>query len=586
MTVSDRKTLKNRSTCICIAVLIMVVATGTVMLGIHFTVKEIDDIVTPKNVLLIVVDDLRPTLRCYGDKVAITPNIDKLSQLSIKFNKAYVQQALCAPSRNSFLISRRPDTIHLYDTHNYWRKTVGNFTTLPQHFKERGFFTVSLGKIFHPGTSSGDTDDFPYSWSKKPYHPSTLEYEKDKVCEKNGEKYENLYCPVNVNDQPGKTLPDLQTIDQARAFLENYPEEIDETSKPFFLAVGLHKPHIPFRIPEQYITLYPHVDLAPNRQKPKEMPDVAWNPWMDIRSRHDVQELNVSFPYGPIPDSYQEYIKKGYYAAVSYIDDLIGKLLFTLEEKHFIKNTLIILVGDHGWSLGEHQEWAKYSNFEDVVNVPLMIYIPNLVKTKGKIFKYESVTNLIEKRKHENETVSNELYLPFLQSDELVELVDLFPTISDLMQLDVPPICPKNSKSVQFCSEGISLKPLIKHLIDRQKYTSIKDFVWKKAAFSQYPRPSLTPQENSDQPDLNDINIMGYSMKTKNYRYTEWIEFSPKTFLGNWSNIYAKELYIHSSDPKENKNEANNPKYKDIIKQLSEQLKKGWRFSLPPQYMT
>ncbi|XP_023235188.1 iduronate 2-sulfatase-like isoform X2 [Centruroides sculpturatus] len=477
--------------------------------------------------------------------------------------------------RNSFLIGRRPDTIHLYDTHDYWRKTVGDFITLPQYFKNQGFHTVSMGKVFHPGRSSGGTDDYPYSWSDKPYHPSTLAYRKD--CYTSTEKFNNLYCPVNVKEQPEGTLPDLQIINQAQKFIENYSKEKSENYKPFFLAVGLHKPHIPFKFPKEYANLYPHIDLAPNRQIPKGMPDVAWNPWMDIRSRQDVEKLNISFPYGPIPDDFQEFIKKGYYASISYMDDLIGKLLSTLEENNFAENTMIMFVGDHGWSLGEHQEWAKYSNFENALRVPLLIYIPKVLETNGRIFEYIPLQDYIEGRKLKNETHLEKS----MESDELVELVDILPTVCDIMELETPRICPQNSTSVKFCTEGISLKPLIENIIDQQKYINVKTISWKTAAFSQYPRPSQHPQKDSDQPDLNDIKVMGYTIKTKEYRYTEWIKFSPQTFSQDWSVVYAKELYNHTADPQENNNEANNPNYENIMKKLSEQLRNGWNSSLP-----
>ncbi|CAC5423258.1 IDS [Mytilus coruscus] len=133
------------------------------------------------NVLLIVADDLRPSLGCYGYEPLITPNIDLLASQSVVFNRTYAQQAICGPSRASFLTSRRPNTTHVYDQHTYWRKRGGNFTTLPQHFKNNGYVTFSVGKIFHPGAASGKTDDYPYSWSFPPYHPSTQQYKMAKA---------------------------------------------------------------------------------------------------------------------------------------------------------------------------------------------------------------------------------------------------------------------------------------------------------------------------------------------------------------------------------------------------------------------
>lgn len=162
-----------------------------------------------------------------------------------------LQQALCAPSRNSFLTGRRPDTIRLYDFYSYWRDTVGNITTLPQFFKERGYDAYSVGKVFHPGQSSNFTDDYPYSWSHYPYHPPTDRYKDAAVCkDKITNTYKkNLICPVAVAKQPGKTLPDIQSLKYAVSIIKNKRT----SKKPFFVAVGFHKPHIPLKFPKQYL---------------------------------------------------------------------------------------------------------------------------------------------------------------------------------------------------------------------------------------------------------------------------------------------------------------------------------------------
>ncbi|TKC36841.1 hypothetical protein EI555_016251 [Monodon monoceros] len=133
------------------------------------------------NVLLIIVDDLRPSLGCYGDKLIRSPNMDQLASRSLLFQNAFAQQAVCAPSRVSLLTGRRPDTTRLYDFNSYWRAHSGNFSTIPQYFKENGYVTMSVGKVFHPGVSSNHSDDSPYSWSLPPYHPSSEKYENTKV---------------------------------------------------------------------------------------------------------------------------------------------------------------------------------------------------------------------------------------------------------------------------------------------------------------------------------------------------------------------------------------------------------------------
>ncbi|KAM9577170.1 iduronate 2-sulfatase isoform 2-T2 [Trichechus inunguis] len=404
------------------------------------------------NVLLIVVDDLRPTLGCYEDKLVRSPNIDQLASRSILFQNAFAQQAVCAPSRVSFLTGRRPDTTRLYDFNSYWRVHAGNFSTIPQYFKENGYVTMSVGKVFHPGISSNHSDDSPYSWSIPPYHPSSEKYENTKTCRgQDGELHANLVCPVDVEDVPEGTLPDKQSTERAIYLLE----KMKMSARPFFLAVGYHKPHIPFRYPKEFQKLYPleNITLAPDPQVPAGLPPVAYNPWMDIRQREDVQALNVSVPYGPIPADFQRKIRQSYFASVSYLDTQVGHLLSALDDLHLASSTIIAFTSDHGWSLGEHGEWAKYSNFDVTTRVPLMFYVPGrtalLPEAGEKLFPYidpfDSISELME---------------PGRQAEEVVELVSLFPTLAGLAGLQVPPRCPVPSFHVELCREG---QNLLKH---------------------------------------------------------------------------------------------------------------------------
>ncbi|XP_044255648.1 iduronate 2-sulfatase [Tribolium madens] len=486
------------------------------------------------NVLMVMVDDLRPALGVYGDDNAYTPNIDKLARKSFVFTNAFAQQALCAPSRNSLLTSRRPDSLHLYDFYSYWRDSVGNFTTLPQLFKDHGYYTQSIGKIFHPGISSNNTDDSPYSWSGKPFHPRTEKYKESKVCmTAKGILARNLICPVIVDAQPGGTLPDLESLAEAEKFLKEYKDE-----KPYFLAVGFHKPHLPLKFPVEYLEHHRgEVVLPVNRWRPSFMPTVAWNPWLDVKNRDDIKELNISFPFGLMPDNVTKEIIRNYNAATSYIDDLIGSLLEKIDN-----NTIIIVTSDHGWSRGEHGEFSKFSNFDVATHIPLIIHVPRLSNT--------------------------EIIIP-----QLVELVDLFPTLVDLTQI-VPTleICNKNGSNLILCTEGHSLVPI---MVSKQAREG------KKAVFSQYPRPGAFPSEipDSDKPRLKNINIMGYSIRTTRYRYTEWIKFNHTTFMPDWSKVYGKELYDHLIDALENMNLVTRPELNDLINSMHKQLILGWRFS-------
>ncbi|XP_057393941.1 iduronate 2-sulfatase isoform X5 [Balaenoptera acutorostrata] len=404
------------------------------------------------NVLLIIVDDLRPSLGCYGDKLIRSPNMDQLASHSLLFQNAFAQQAVCAPSRVSLLTGRRPDTTRLYDFNSYWRAHSGNFSTIPQYFKENGYVTMSVGKVFHPGISSNHSDDSPYSWSVPPYHPSSEKYENTKTCRgPDGELHANLLCPVDVADVPEGTLPDKQSTEQAIRLLG----KMKTSASPFFLAVGYHKPHIPFRYPKEFQKLYPleNITLAPDPQVPAGLPPVAYNPWMDIRRREDVQALNLSVPYGPIPADFQRKIRQSYFACVSYLDTQVGHLLSALDDLQLASSTIVALTSDHGWALGEHGEWAKYSNFDVTTRVPLVFYVPGrtapLPAAGDKLFPYldpfDSISESVE---------------PGRQAGDLVELLSLFPTLAGLAGLRVPPRCPIPSFHVELCREG---RNLLKH---------------------------------------------------------------------------------------------------------------------------
>ncbi|XP_053931594.1 iduronate 2-sulfatase isoform X2 [Cuculus canorus] len=522
------------------------------------------------NVLFIVVDDLRPVLGCYGDEIVKSPNIDQLASQSMVFSNAYAQQAVCAPSRVSFLTGRRPDTTRLYDFYSYWRVHAGNYSTMPQYFKENGYVTLSVGKVFHPGVSSNYSDDYPYSWSVPPFHPSTEKYENDKTCRgKDGKLYANLVCPVDVTEMPSGTLPDMQSTEEAIRLLN-----VMKTKKQkFFLAVGYHKPHIPLRYPQEFLKLYPleNITLAPDPWVPEKLPSVAYNPWMDIRQRDDVKALNVSFPYGPLPDDFQRQIRQSYYAAVSYLDTQVGLLLNALDNVGLSNSTIVVFTADHGWSLGEHGEWAKYSNFDVATRVPLMFYVPGV--TTSSVSEGERIFPYLDPFGHGLGLV------PQGHSKKVVELVSLFPTLAELAGLQVPPVCPESSFHVALCTEG----PSIVHYFnvseekveeeDNGSDDPYRCFNEEPVAFSQYPRPADTPQWNSDKPKLKDIRIMGYSMRTIDCRYTVWVGFNPNNFSADLEDVHAGELYMVETDPNQDYNIYNNTLHGNLFKKILAFLK-------------
>ncbi|XP_047440620.1 iduronate 2-sulfatase [Mugil cephalus] len=504
------------------------------------------------NVLFIVADDLRTSLGCYGDSLVKSPNIDQLASKSQVFLNAYAQQAVCAPSRTSMLTSRRPDTTRLYDFNSYWRVHSGNYTTLPEHFKSRGYFTMSVGKVFHPGIASNHTDDYPYSWSIPAYHPASFRFEKKKMCKgEDGKLHANLLCAVNVTEQPGGTLPDMESTDEAVRLLKSRASE----DVPFFLAVGFHKPHIPFRIPQEYLSLYPldQMTLAPDPDVPKLLPPIAYNPWMDIRKRDDVQKLNISFPYGPIPKDFQLRIRQHYYAAVSYMDAQVGRLLSALSDLGLADSTMVVFASDHGWSLGEHGEWAKYSNFDVATRVPLIFYIPGVTAVRHHL--EESTFPFIDVFSQSKHSFTNDRVIR-----NMVELVDVFPTVSYMAGLRAPEPCPDVSFQVKLCTDGDNLAHTFRH---RERGVDAEEI-----AFSQYPRPADTPQVNSDLPDLKDIKVMGYTLRTWDYRYTLWLGYNPKTFQVNVTDVHAGELYMLEDDPGQDKNVYSDSDHRTMTKKM------------------
>ena len=509
-----------------------------------------------KNVLFIAVDDLRTELGAYGHSQVVTPNFDSLASKSLVFERAYCQVAVCSPSRTSLLTGRRPDTNHVWmisDT-EYWRDFT-NATTIPQYFKENGYISVGMGKIFHPGRPNG-FDDQKYSWSL-PYYHSPLEAQ---------------YGPGNHSASwrsfdgfEDNQLPDGQIADNAIETLRQLKQnQSNGDNRPFFLAVGFHKPHVPFYAPSKYFDKYPPADqikLADNPDVPTDFPPIAraicgvldlYTDVMPLFPNYTACKVDVNVSlYSQechLPDSKAKEIRRAYYACVSYTDAQIGKVLAELETQGFADDTIIVLWSDHGWQLGEHNHWCKFTNFEDATHVPFMIRVPGITD-QG------------------------------IRTEALVELIDIFPTVTELAGLDVPPVCPEDNENLLTCVEGTSVVPLLN---DPQKQ-------WKKAAFSQYPRPWVgfytIPNEPPFPPHTPEA-VMGYTIRVDSYRFTEWYRFDNKTGTSNFSDIWGTELYNHTHPVvffnDENVNLAVKPEMKSVVEELRGMVQAGWRAALPP----
>ena len=329
------------------------------------------------NVLFIAVDDLRPELGCYGKPVR-SPNIDRLASEGLLFERAYVQCALCMPSRVSVLTGRRPDTTGVVDFSVRFRDVLGDVVTLPQHFKNNGYHTAAFGKVFH--------NDDPVSWSENLWRSNRPEYHTPRgkqVLAWTKEDYRRLTyvwdlgdgvtktkrpggLPWEAPDVPDNALRDGHIADAAIARLKELQDQ------PFFLAVGFHKPHLPFIAPRKYFDLYEaeKIPMAANPFPPRGAPKFATYNWNDLRHYYGIPDV------GPLAEPQARDLKRAYYACVSYTDAQVGRLLKSLDDLGLRDNTIVVLWGDHGWQLGEHGMWDKHSNFETSTHAPLIIRVP------------------------------------------------------------------------------------------------------------------------------------------------------------------------------------------------------------------
>ncbi|MFN9853006.1 MAG: sulfatase [Planctomycetota bacterium] len=342
------------------------------------------------NVLLIVVDDLRPALGCYGDAVAKTPNIDAFASTARVFDRAYCQQAVCGPSRASLLTGRLPDNLRVWHNRNLFRATQPDLVTLPQHFKNHGYHTAALGKVF-----SGDERELdPASWSE----PEIIKQPgwRNSLVGKSGQGKGAAWEAADVADDG---YPDGKLANVAIEKLQ----ELQSARKPFFMAVGFFKPHLPFNAPKRYWDLH-DPSVFEQQDDGRTVEGVSEN------APNDHRELGG---YRDIPDDEHldltttRTLRHGYYACVSYTDAQIGKLLSALEQKGLAGNTIVVLCADHGYALGEKDRWCKGTNFEHDTRVPLIIRSPGMKQ-------------------------------PGARSNGLVELVDLYPTLASLASLPVP----------------------------------------------------------------------------------------------------------------------------------------------------
>ncbi|CAI8177459.1 MAG: Arylsulfatase [Formosa sp. Hel1_33_131] len=464
------------------------------------------------NILFIAIDDLKPTIGSFGDSFAQTPVMDALSSEATVFLNNHTQQAVCGPSRASLMTGKRPDYTKVRDLKTKMRAINPDILTIPEYFKNNGYHTVGIGKIYDPRCVDDDRDK--PSWSvpfikegeleySKTYGAPVFGYYQNKAIKNQirllraeakakGKKNINKHVrnqykpPFGSADVPDEAYVDGAIAEKAKLLLQDLSKD---QSTPFFLAVGFKRPHLPFTAPQKYWDQYNRnaIDLAKYQKKSTHGPDIAYHSSGEMRSYKTLDsEYTISDDkLLKLDEDFQKKLIHGYYACTSYIDTQLGKILTTLKETGLDKNTIIVVWGDHGWHLGDHSLWCKHSNFEQATRSPLIIYNPKIKKA----VKVTSPT----------------------------EFVDIFPTLCEAANLRIPENL--DGQSLNSLVEGQNISP-------------------KSYAVSQW----------------HSGHKSGYSFRTEQYRYTVWITDKKSTDPIFKKDVFAEELYDYVSDPLETYN--------------------------------
>ena len=362
----------------------------------QFTENESKHSTPPPNILFIAVDDLRPELGAYGAAHIHSPHIDQLAAQSLVFERAYCNIPVCGASRASLLSGVRPGRFRFLGYSTYLDRDYPGVVSLPKHFKANGYQTISNGKIYH------HKDDDATAWDEV-WRPQS----------RSGGSWRDYQLPENIaRDTADRArglpyeraaVPDTAYYDGriAEKSLRDL-EQLKQTGKPFFLAVGFLKPHLPFNAPEAYWSLYDssQISLPANYLQPPSTPKEAFHRFGELRAYAEVPAQ------GPVSEKMAKQLIQGYYACVSYVDAQIGRVLSGLKELGLEENTIVILWGDHGWNLGDHQLWCKHCNFASSLHVPLLLKVPG--KTNGQ------------------------------RTQAITEYIDIYPSLCELAGLPVP----------------------------------------------------------------------------------------------------------------------------------------------------
>ncbi|MCA9176755.1 MAG: sulfatase, partial [Planctomycetales bacterium] len=417
------------------------------------------------NILFIAVDDLRPSLGCYGDELAISPHIDSLANRGTRFDRAYCQVAVCNPSRASLMTGQRPDDLGVWTLPIHFREARPLAVTLPQWLRRFGYTAVSHGKIYHNPTPD------PQSWSEPirplPQLPDAYpDGTRGRIRAAQLELPRNDWRKNNLRG-PGTGISQLdeqQLVDGARTemAIEDL-KRLGKSGQPFFLAMGYIRPHLPWIAPEKFWKLHDPAKLKPiqNAFVTPNTPEYALSNNYELRHYVDLMDIPTPHESREVSEQQARHLLHAYYACVTYVDSLIGQLLKALDDEGLRDNTIVVLWSDHGWKLGEHRGWGKMSNYEIDTRVPLIIAAPG----------------------HEPGVVN-----------QPVELLDLFPTLCELAGVERPDF-----------AAGSSLAGLLANPNSAES----------RVAYSQYYRRLGDDEE-----------YMGYAMRTPTHRFVEWREFA------------------------------------------------------------
>ena len=403
-----------------------------------FSCKRLDKDRVKPNILFISIDDLRPTLGAYGDSIAVTPNIDQLAAEGMTFRQTFTQVAVCAPSRASLMTGLRPDSTHVWHLGDKFREINPSTVTMPQYFSKFGYHTVNLGKIFHNYMPDSISWDEPDLRPQRYIRPDWLQrdgetfYISQAIHRSQVRKRDSLLRlrPIRYADGwntgpawEAAMVHDTMYYDGAQTELAKKTlTRLAKTDKPFYMGLGYFRPHLPFAVPKKYWDLYDpeEIPLASNPNVPKNAPGHTMNSMYELRHYEGFNTIGHPQSSYQMNEDTARILKQGYYASVSYVDALLGNLMAHMKRIGIYENTIIIIWGDHGWKLGDHNSWGKMTNYNMDLKVPMIIRYPNQENRGAQTF-------------------------------EITELVDIFPSLCELAGIKIPDYM-----------QGTSFVPLIK----------------------------------------------------------------------------------------------------------------------------